>query len=59
MANEILRKEINKRGGAKAVAEALQVTPAAVYLWMAGKREPSDNLLNYLGLRRITRLVRA
>jgi predicted transcriptional regulator len=58
MGSELLRKEIQKRGGVSAVAAALQVSTAAVYYWLAGKREPPANLLDYLGLERRVRLVR-
>lgn len=59
MDRELIRKEIKKRGGATAVAKALGVTPCAVFFWQSGKRKPSDNLLNYLGLKRVEKLVRA
>lgn len=59
MERDILKREIKKRGGATAVAKALGVTPCAVFFWQSGKRKPSDNLLNYLGLKKIEKLVRA
>jgi transcriptional regulator with XRE-family HTH domain len=59
MASELLRREIRRKGGAAQVAKDLSVTPQAVYYWMNGKRTPSDELLAYLGLKKIERLVRA
>ena len=59
MANEILAKEVKRAGGVKKVAKALSVTPSAVYWWIAGKREPSEELLRHLGLRRVVRLIKA
>jgi len=59
MANETLRREIKRKGGVKAVAEAIGVSTAAVYMWMNEQRQPSDTLLNYLGLRKVEKLVRA
>ena len=56
---QLLKREVEKRGGVSAVAEALDVSTQAVYHWLNGKREPSDKLLNYLGLRKIEKLVRA
>jgi hypothetical protein len=59
MDKEILKREIKKRGGATAVSKALGVSACAVFFWQSGKRRPSDKLLNYLGLKRVEKLVRA
>lgn len=58
MANEILRREIKRKGGVKVVADAIDVTPAAIYMWINEHREPSDTLLKYLGLERRVQLVK-
>lgn len=59
MQDERLKKEVVKRGGFTAVAKELGVTPCAVHFWVNGTRKPSDKFLNYLGLKRIEKLVRA
>lgn len=56
---DIIKREIERRGGAKEVAKQLGVSMALVYYWINGQREPSDNALKALGLVRITKLVRA
>ena len=58
MANILLR-EIKRKGGVKAVADALGVTPSAIYMWIHSRRDPSDELLKYLGLERRVRIVKA
>ena len=59
MPDEIIKREIKRKGGVKAVADALEVSTAAVYYWINGQRSASDKLLTYLGLERKERIVRA
>ena len=58
MEHDIIKREIDKKGGVTAVAQALQVSTAAVYYWLNGKRRPSYKLLAYLGLEQKIRFVR-
>ena len=59
MRTEVLYREVQRKGGAKAVAAALEVSPAAIYYYISGDRVPSSKLLDYLGLKRVEKLVRA
>lgn len=59
MQDETLKREIRRKGGVLAVAEALDVSTTAVYYWINGNRKPSTRLLEYLGLKRVERLVRS
>lgn len=58
MQDQTLKREVLRKGGVNAVAEALKVTPCAVYFWLNGTRKPSERLLSYLGLKRVERFVR-
>jgi len=53
----ILHKEIMKKGGARQVANELGVSRSAVYMWISGDRQPSEELLAYLNLRREVRYL--
>lgn len=58
MDDEIIKREIKRKGGVKAVADALEVSTAAIYYYLNGQREYSTKLLDYLGLERKQRIVR-
>jgi predicted transcriptional regulator len=47
---KLLRRGIVKVGGVAAVADQLKVSKAAVYMYLAGDRQPSDKLLELLNL---------
>ena len=59
MQDKTLKREVLKKGGVRAVARALGVTECAVYFWLNGTRKPSEQFLDYLGYKKVEKLVRA
>jgi len=54
-----IAREVNKRGGARAVASALNVARQTIYNYLNDERTPSKEFLKYLGLERIVIIKRS
>lgn len=48
-----IKEAVEKAGGVRSVAFAMRVSTQSIYNYLSGKREPSDEFLNHLGLERV------
>lgn len=59
MEENAISRAVKKAGGVRVVADALRLSKAAIYMYINGDREPSDKFLEYIGLEKEVRYVRA